>query len=271
MHSPASLATARGFVVALLALMLIGSRPAHGQAGKDARYNRETVDIMRRIMAKDANGVDVGAYQGALTKPMVAIAPLGAHIAIEPQPVYAGRLRKRFPGVRVVECALGDHPDTATFTLALDSPARSGLKRQQYPTDHERTRTITVRVERLDDIVPANAPVAFIKIDVEGAEFQVLRGAMATIRRDRPVIVFEYGRTGRAEYGVEPAMMWQLLHDDLGLELSLMRTWLDGGAAFTAAQFSQTVDAGADWMFVAYPASAAPTPATRPPSPPPGF
>lgn len=248
-----------GIAVAMLtALLSVGARPAQAQDGKDSRYNRETVAIMRRVMAKNANGVDVGAFKGALTKPMLAIAPLGSHIAVEPQPAYASQLRKRFPGVRVVEGALGERQDTATFILALDSPARSGFKRQEYPTAHERTRTITVPVERLDDIVPADAPVAFIKIDVEGAEYQVLRGAVATIRRDRPVIVFEYGRAGRQDYHTEPSMMWQLLHDDLGLELSLMRTWLDSGSALTATQFGQIVDAGSDWMFVAYPATAAP-------------
>lgn len=234
---------------------------ASAQDGKDTRYNQETVAIMRRVMAKDANGVDVGAFKGALTKPMVKIAPRGSHIAVEPQPAYASRLRKRFPHVRVIESALGEQSGTASFTQALDSPARSGFRRQEYPTDHERTRVITVKVERLDDLVSPSTPIAFIKIDVEGAEYLVLRGARETIRRDHPVIAFEYGRAGRKDYGVEPSMMWQLLHDELGLELSLMRTWLDNGPALSEAEFGHIVDTGSDWMFVAYPARGSPVPA----------
>ncbi|MDQ8153453.1 MAG: FkbM family methyltransferase [Gemmatimonadota bacterium] len=228
--------------------------PLPAQDGKDTRYNQETVAIMRRVMTPTANGVDVGAYKGALTKPMLKIAPRGTHIAVEPQPAYARRLRKRFPKVRVLEVALGDTMGTVEFVQALDSPARSGFRRTEYPTARERTRTISVRVERLDDLVAPTAPLSFIKIDVEGAEYQVLRGAKATIQRDRPVIVFEYGRAGRQDYGIEPAAMWQLLHIELGMEISLMRDWLDGRPAFTETDFTRMVGSGVEWMFVAHPA-----------------
>ena len=120
-----------GIAVAMLtALLSVGARPAQAQDGKDSRYNRETVAIMRRVMAKNANGVDVGAFKGALTKPMLAIAPLGSHIAVEPQPAYASQLRKRFPGVRVVEGALGERQDTATFIWGIPStPGCPGTSR----------------------------------------------------------------------------------------------------------------------------------------------
>lgn len=251
-----------GFSGLLLATILcVGASSLPAQDGKDTRYNQETVAIMRRVMAADANGVDVGAFKGALTKPMLEIAPRGTHIAVEPQPVYARQLRRLFPTVRVLEVALGEQPGTAEFVQALDSPARSGFKRQEYPSARERTRMMTVKVERLDDVVTATSPIAFIKMDVEGAEFQVLRGAMATIRRDRPVIVFEYGRTGRQEFGVEPAAMWKLLHVELGLEVSLMRTWLDDGPVLNEAAFTHIVGSGSEWMFVAHPARAAAQPA----------
>lgn len=250
-------------VLAIAGLLASCGKPDPND-GKDTRYNEETVAIMRRVMAPDANGVDVGAFEGALTRPMVEIAPHGRHIAVEPQPSYAAKLREEFPQVRVLELALGDHPGTADFIEALDSPARSGLKKQEYPTEHERTKTISVRVARLDDLVSPDTPIAFIKIDVEGAEYMVLRGAVATIRRDRPVIAFEYGRAGRQDYGTEPATMWRLLHDELGLEISLMRTWLDHGPPFTAEGFRQMVDSGKEWMFIAYPPAGLPRGAVAP-------
>jgi FkbM family methyltransferase len=247
---------ARAWTLAAFAAIAVGGAVAWlawPEKGKDTIYNEETVAIMRRVMTPDANGVDVGAFEGTLTRPMLAIAPKGRHFAIEPQPLYAERLRAALPRVDVCQCALGESAGLAKFVLARDDPTRSGFRGQDYPTPNERTDTIMVRVRRLDDLVPAGVSVRFIKIDVEGAEYLVLRGARETILRSHPYIAFEYGKAGIKSYGTTPEMMWTLLHDDYGLELSLMRTWLDGGPAFTREAFIQRVHDGDEWMFVAHP------------------
>ena len=50
-----------------------------------------------------------------------------------------------------------------------------------------------MRVRRLDEVLAAGStpPVSVMKIDVEGAELAVVRGASQTIERDRPFVVFE--------------------------------------------------------------------------------
>lgn len=225
------------------------------EKGKDTIYNEETVAIMRRVMAPDANGVDVGAFEGTLTRPMVEIAPRGHHYAVEPQPAYAARLKQQFPNVEVCACAFADTDGTAPFVIAKEDPPRSGFHTQDYPTPNEHTDTVMVPVRRLDDVVASTTPIRLIKIDVEGAEYLVLLGARETIRRDRPYIAFEYGKAGMKSYGTTPEMMWTLVHNELGLDLALMRTWLDGGRPYTEAEFTATVRGGQEWMFVAFPAA----------------
>jgi hypothetical protein len=105
----------------------------------------------------------------------------------------------------------------------------------------------------MDDVIPDSLRIGFIKIDVEGAEYAVLKGGAATITRSHPVIVFEYGAAGIQHYGTTPEMMWSLVHDQYGLELALMRTYLDGGPAYTRDAFLAMVKSTAEWMFVAYP------------------
>jgi hypothetical protein len=51
---------------------------------------------------------------------------------------------------------------------------------------------IKVRLEKLDNLVP-HMDVDAIKIDVEGAELGVIRGAVNILRRCRPIIMFESG------------------------------------------------------------------------------
>jgi len=50
-----------------------------------------------------------------------------------------------------------------------------------------------VPTARLDDVIPDDFVCSFIKIDVEGAEYLVLSGARATLKRYHPTIWFEYG------------------------------------------------------------------------------
>jgi hypothetical protein len=54
-------------------------------------------------------------------------------------------------------------------------------------------RPVTVQVRALDDYLPPDANIAFLKIDVEGAEASVMRGARLLFRRCQPVTVFECG------------------------------------------------------------------------------
>jgi hypothetical protein len=116
----------------------------------------------------------------------------------------------------------------------------------------ERVRTIEVDVVRLDDVVPPDARVAFVKIDVEGGELGVLEGARTLLARHRPVVVFEHGLGGADHYGTRPEQVFDLL-TDAGLRVSLMSRFLAGEAPYARAEFVAEFERGAQWYFVAYP------------------
>ncbi len=61
-----------------------------------------------------------------------------------------------------------------------------------------------MRTERLDDALPDGLVPRLIKVDVEGAEMLVLRGAQRTIARHRPSILFEHGIGAADRYGSGP-------------------------------------------------------------------
>jgi FkbM family methyltransferase len=164
--------------------------PAEKLARHDARA---TSAILRRVLAPDANGVDVGAHAGDFLAELLQVAPRGRHTAIEPIPAMADRLRTTFPQATVHAAALSDSPGTATFQWVCGNPAFSGLVRRADLPPAERTEPITVRVERLDDLIPAGTPVALVKIDVEGAEVNILRGADRVLRENRPWVLIEHG------------------------------------------------------------------------------
>lgn len=222
-------------------------------AEKNDRYDLELVALMARVLRHDSNCIDVGAHTGAILQAMLAHAPAGHHLAFEPIPRLAEGLRTRFPSVQVYESALADRRGSVTFQHVVNAPGLSGLRRREYPLGDETVETLTVSAERLDQVVPATMPIALIKVDVEGGELQVLRGAADTIRRCRPFIAFEHGLGAADYYGTTPGAVYDLLVGECGLKVTLLARWLAGERPFSKARFVSHYERGTDFFFLAYP------------------
>lgn len=219
---------------------------------RNARYDEWTSEIIRRVLGPSGNAVDVGCFRGKLLEAMVRQAPQGHHVACEPNPELAASLRERFPGVTVHEVAVSDEPGTSEFHVLAQLPAQSGLLRR--PTDSASdVRVIQVRVETLDRLLQDAGRIDLVKIDVEGAEVNVLFGTRETLCRWQPVVVFEHGVRTSQPYGTTPEMLFDLLAD-CGLNVSLLDRWLAGAAPFTRQHFlDEKYDVRRHWMFVASP------------------
>lgn len=159
--------------------------------------------------------VDIGAFKGTHTMPMAAAisGDGGALHAFEANPKTAAALKPVLarPGrahVTLHECAVGTQDGETGYVMALDSPGYSGLQRRDYDQPDMRTRQVTVRAVRLDTHLGHLPRLRFIKIDIEGGEFDALRGAEGLVQRHRPAISFEFGQRSYRAYGVDPAAVF---------------------------------------------------------------
>lgn len=214
----------------------------------DARDNDDLARVLATVLTETSSCVDVGAHQGGILAQMVRLAPRGRHFAFEPLPRLAAALRARFPAVTVHELALSDGAGEATFQHVVDDPGYSGFRRRTYELAHPRIETLTVRTARLDDLLPPDLGIHFVKVDVEGAELEVFRGALRTLRRWRPYVAFEHGRGAADHYGTTPEMVHDLL-EECGLSIFA----LDGAGPYGRAEFTAVFQAGARWNFLARP------------------
>ena len=220
--------------------------PAHIRA--DIRDTELLVALMEEVLEPDSDCLDVGAHAGSVLGEMTRIAPGGRHVAWEPLPEFAARLREAYPGVEVRQAALSDESGESEFAHVLADPGWSGLVARPTPAGG-RVETITVRTERLDEALPAGVAPAFVKIDVEGAEERVLRGALETLRRHRPVIAFEHGLGSADHYGTTPAAVHRLLAGELGYGLF----GLDGDGPYDESRFGEIFATGERVNFAARP------------------
>lgn len=114
-------------------------------------------------------------------------------IAFEPDPAnYAECCEKiknsPLPNFQLVNAGLADRDGTAVFDArSADSSCiiLTGVDSNQAETNSN--HTISIRTAAIDDIV-GDRTVGFIKMDIEGAEFDALHGAKNTILRDKPLL-----------------------------------------------------------------------------------
>jgi Methyltransferase FkbM domain len=88
---------------------------------------------------------------------------------------------------------------------------------------------------------------ALIKIDVEGAERQAIEGAIETISKYKPIVIFEHGKGGATHYGTSPRDIYELLHDLAGLRIFD----LDGNGPYNLSQFEESYALDNRWDYVA--------------------
>ncbi|NBE82952.1 FkbM family methyltransferase [Micromonospora rubida] len=223
---------------------------AAGPAQRNEDYDRLTVEIIERVCGRTAVSVDLGAGVGEITQHLVRVAPEGTHFAIEPLPALADELADRLPSVTVVRAAAADTAGPHSYVHVVSNPGYSGLRQRPYDRPTETLREITVETVRLDDVIPTDVRVDLIKIDIEGGEVLALRGARDTLRRGRPVIVFEHGGDEvMREYGTTTDDLWSLLVEELSYQVFTLPAWLAGRRPLTRASLTTALEL--DWYFVA--------------------
>jgi FkbM family methyltransferase len=219
-------------------------------------YDRQTAEIIQRVVKADSSCVDVGCHEGSILDVILRQAPRARHFAFEPLPHLFAKLREKYaamPNVELHDTALSDAPGESTFQHVVTNPAYSGILRRRFDRPNEEVVEIRVRLERLDTVVPRDHPIRLIKIDVEGAELQVLRGASGILERCKPFVVFEHGQGSSEFYGTRPHDVHDFL-TERGMRISTLGDWLASGGKRTLSRdaFVEQYDKVINYYFLAH-------------------
>jgi len=187
-------------------------------------YEPHVVAAMRRLLKPGMVFVDVGASIGYLS--MVAAHAVGVQgkvICFEPDPyncklLYLSAKINGFANVEIYPLAVADKSRNVIF----DSMQGNGVI-SNFDVNLESTpMRFVVRTLPLDQILRDEESIHVLKMDVEGAEYMVLRGAANTLKRQRPVILSEFSPAGLQNVsGVSGQEFLRLLIDE-GYDISVL-------------------------------------------------
>jgi FkbM family methyltransferase len=221
---------------------------------RNLKYDRLTAKIMKRIIRNDSNCVDIGCHKGEILDLMLHLAPNGQHFAFEPIPEMAAELKTRFNGrANILEFALADHHGTSTFSFVRNAAAYSGLKKREYNIKHPDIEQIDVNITTLDATIPENTPIRFIKIDVEGGEFGVFKGAIRTLQKNKPYVVFESGLGASEFYGTNPVELFRFINGEAGLKISRLEDFSKRREPLSEEDFAGCFNTNSEWYYIAHP------------------
>jgi FkbM family methyltransferase len=174
-----------------------------------SRWEAAEIAALRTFVRPGTLAIDVGANIGFFTRRLADwVRPGGLVIAIEPE-------ARNFEALKAMLSRRGLVNVEPLQAVAAEAPGTLMLQvNALHPADHRISESGTaVRAVTLDAIVEEQGwpEVSLIKIDVQGAEERVLRGALEVIRRCRPAIFMEIDEAALSSMGSSAQAVLRLI------------------------------------------------------------
>jgi FkbM family methyltransferase len=152
-------------------------------------YEPDSLALWAKLIEPNDTVLDVGAYTGLYA--IIAALRGGKVVALEPMPANHWRLRvnaaRNKVRMTILAAAASDHEGTAALHYNPNVPLTTGASLEEGIAKH--AEAVMVKCITIDSL--GLQELAAMKIDVEWHEPCVLRGAMQTIERCRPVLLIE--------------------------------------------------------------------------------
>lgn len=155
-------------------------------------YEEPELKLVYDFCNKDSVSIDVGAANGMYLAHLYTISK--KCYAFEPREKALENLKRVFSGItsniQFEQVALSDHSGTTEMKILKSNDRLSTIETENTIEKYGEVELVKVPVKKLDDY-PITDKVGFIKIDVEGHEESVIKGALNLIRRDHPFLLIE--------------------------------------------------------------------------------
>lgn len=197
--------------------------------------------VLERIIQPSFNCIDIGAHLGSTLVKILKLSPNGNHIAVEAIPYKAQWLQKKFPEVSIKCVVLNNTEREITFYIDNKKTGFSGIFASPNQLATSDLQEITLTSKTLDNILDSDYRVDFMKIDVEGAEFNILQGAEKTLDRFQPTLLFECAQGGLKKSGTTSEEIYKLLTEKHQYAVFMLKDFLNNGLPLSYQDFDKAL------------------------------
>ncbi|WOO40817.1 FkbM family methyltransferase [Rubellicoccus peritrichatus] len=184
------------------------------RAWKEGIYECDIINLLIKFMDKDSYYIDVGANIGLMALPALSLLPSIKCVSIEPSPNTFRLLERTAQNSPYADrwitrnCALWSQETNLDFHVseknhaAFDSVTATGRTAVSNVQTVKAT-TLDHEWKKLD-----RPKISVIKIDVEGAELEVLKGGKELLEKEKPILCFEAESQNLKAFGLLPQDLW---------------------------------------------------------------
>jgi len=166
-------------------------------------YEPHVGKVFREYLQPGMTVLDIGANVGYFSLMAASlVGPSGIVYSWEPSPanaraLFASQLANGFKNIEIIQAAAADRTALLRYYRA-SSNGNVAEVTAESPEDVLSAETVPAL--RIDDVIPENVRIDFVKIDVEGYEFKAVSGALSTLQRSRPIVVSEFAPASLQHY-----------------------------------------------------------------------
>lgn len=223
----------------------------HLDITQNLKYDRLTKKIIKDNIQQNSNCIDIGCHKGEILEILIGQSPKGTHFAFEPLPTFFSELEKKFKNkATIFPFALSDKSGETEFHFVKNAPAYSGLQKRKYAVQDPDIEKLKVEVKKLDEVIPEDIKIDFIKIDVEGGEFDVLKGGVHLLQKHKPLLIFEFGKGASDFYNVKPTVLFKFLAE-MTYSIYTLDNFVNDEKPFDKVSFEQAYEKNKEYYFVA--------------------
>lgn len=195
-----------------------------GRGIKHGVYEPDVTSVFESRLKEGMNVLDLGGNIGYFTMLSSALVKAsGSVVVFEPNPentklIELSRRANNFDNITIVQAGVWHKLEFLVLRTDYSNGTLFGLSGDPA----QLADATTVSCLRVDDVIAADKPIHFIKIDVEGAEYNALIGASELVKRCHPLIVSEFSPILLQNVGGVDARQYLKLLIDFGYRMSVI-------------------------------------------------